>query len=68
MMIAGTGGSHRDGTRPYPHFLLHTRGLLLGNTGTMRRPYPARDGGFGYRKSGGSHRNPGGSHRNRKNR
>lgn len=22
MKIAGTGGSHRDGTRPYPHFFL----------------------------------------------
>lgn len=22
MMIAGTGGSHRDGIRPYPHFFL----------------------------------------------
>lgn len=31
MMIAGTGGSHRDGTRLYPHFSLHTRRTLEGH-------------------------------------
>ncbi len=25
MKIAGTGGSHRDGNRPYPHFSANTR-------------------------------------------
>lgn len=30
MMIAGTGGSHRDGTRSYPHFSLHMRRTLWG--------------------------------------
>ena len=80
MTIAGTGGSHRDGIRPYPHFSANTRfalgdaiwllclgkicGLLLEDTDTMRRPYPVRDGGFGHRKSGCSHRNPGGSYSN----
>lgn len=29
MAVAGTGGSHRDDTRPYPHFSLHTRDALL---------------------------------------
>ncbi len=68
MAIAGTGGSHRDGTRPYPHFFAATRGTL-GDTGTVRKPYPARNAsGFGHRKSGDSHINPGGSHSNRKNR
>lgn len=83
MKIAGTGGSHRDGTRPYPHFFFAaTHGLLLGisygcfflgkicgllleNIGTMRRPYPARAGDFGHRKSGDSHINPVGSYSKR---
>lgn len=82
MMIAGTGGSHRDGIRPYPHFFLlqHTLrswgynaaaflgkicGLLLEDTGTMCRPYPARAGNFGHRKSGDSHINPVGSYSKR---
>lgn len=31
MMIAGTGGSHRDGIRPYPHFFFAaTHASLLG--------------------------------------
>lgn len=25
MTIAGTGGSHRDGIRPYPHFSTNTQ-------------------------------------------
>ncbi len=82
MKIAGTGGSHRDGTRPYSHFFLlqHTVcswgyhmaaffgkicGLLLEDTGTMCRPYPARAGDFGHRKSGDSHINPVGSYSKR---
>lgn len=84
MTIAGTGGSHRDGIRPYPHFSANTRfalgdaiwllfwgkicGLLLEDTGTMCRPYPAwDDGGFGHRKSGDSHINPVGSYSKRLN-
>lgn len=84
MTIAGTGGSLRDGIRPYPHFFCcNTRfalgdtmrllflgkicGLLLGNTGTMCRPYPARAGDFGHRKSGDSHINPVGSYSKRLN-
>lgn len=67
MAIAGTGGSHRDGTRPYPHFFAATRGTF-GDTGTVRKPYPARHGGFGHRKSGDSHINPRGSYSKRQNR
>lgn len=81
MKIAGTGGSHRDGNRPYPHFsrqhaacswgyhmaafLGKICGLLLGVTDTMRRPYPIRAGDFGHRKSGDSHINPVGSYSKR---
>lgn len=81
MKIAGTGGSHRDGTRPYPHFFCCNTRFVLGDTiwllfwenmrlalrdtGTMCRPYPARAGGFGHRKSGDSHINPVGSYSKR---
>lgn len=68
MMIAGTGGSHRDGTRPYPHFSLHTRRTFGGQRHDMQS-LPCKDaGGFGHRKSGGSHRNPEGSYSYRKKR
>lgn len=80
MKIAGTGGSHRDGIRPYPlFFCCNTRfalgdtmrllflgkicGLLLEDTGTMHRPYPAWK--IGHRKSGDSHINPVGSYSKR---
>lgn len=84
MTIAGTGGSHRDSIRPYPHFSANTRfalgdaiwllflgkicGLLLEDIGTMCMPYPARAGDFGLRKSGDSHINPIGSYSNCKKR
>ncbi len=68
MTIAGTGGSHRDGIRPYPHFFFAaTHGLLLEDIGTMCMPYPARAGDFGLRKSGDSHINPIGSYSKRLN-
>lgn len=32
MKIAGTGGSHRDGIRPYPHFFCCNTRFALGDT------------------------------------
>ena len=32
MAIAGTGGSHRDGNRPYPHFYDCDTRFALENT------------------------------------
>ena len=65
MKIAGTGGCHRDGTRPYPHFFRCNTRRTLVDTGTMHSPCPIRNGSLGHRKSGDSHINPVGSYSKR---